>query len=499
LELLGKLHPEEDARDPWLDPALASIQASASEVADIPVNLQPVLSAADGMDLFLAGISQAEVRLDSGSRGIEVIGWLEAPFDHAPHVVVAGFNDGAVPQSRGVDALLPETLRNMEELALPCEAGRTARDAWVMSTIRNRRPHYLVARRDGRGEGLVPSRLLLHETEEDLARKVLALFDDKAPRIHPGRDATVFSQPKAPIGEDAPEPPFNRIRVTAFRDYLRCPHGFWLRHILRLQPPDRLGSEFDARGFGNILHKVVEEYGRIDGADAIEDPVRIETLLHEQLEEQLRSLAGQAPQLGMRIQRRILQHRLSAVARKQAIENAAGWRWQRRFIEYSMEKLLDIPGQEPILVTGMVDRIEQHPDEGWRILDFKTSDRGDPPDKTHHAPRSTEHWKDLQLPLYRHLLADELSAIQEGRIQTGYFLVPAVTSKVGIRMTKRVHGLQDEAIERARQIVRDVRAGRFEPGPRTPSDTDPFAMIQRVCTIGNEDAQVGDDEAGGEG
>ena len=494
LGFLGRLHPVEDEHDPWLDPALECIQSAASELAGVASDFQPVVSAADAIEFLVAVAEREQVRLASPAHAIEVIGWLETPFDPTPEVVVVGFNDGAVPQSSGVDPLLPDRIR--KALGLPNEESRTARDAWVLSTLADRRARFLVGRRDGRGEGLVPSRLLLQESGDELARRVLSLFEEQAPRVRAGGGDSKFTRPEPPQGPDAPPPPFKSVRVTAFRDYLKCPYGFWLRHILGLQPPDLLGTEFDARGFGNALHAVVERFAEIPGNDKLVDHEKIEDILHDELDRELEKLAGESPQLGMRLQRRILQRRLSMVAREQARESANGWRVHE--VEYFLEKPLEIPGQEPIIVRGVVDRIERHETLGWRIIDFKTSDRGKSPDQAHHAPRSDEQWKDLQLPLYRHLLKEELTAIQDGEIHTGYFIVPSALSQIGIVMSDRIHKAHDEAIARAQQVVRDVRAGRFEPGAKAPSDDHPFAMIQRVCAIADEDSLGGEEDGGGD-
>ena len=80
-------------------------------------------------------------------------------------------------------------------------------------------------------------------------------------------------------------------------------------------------------------------------------------------------------------------------------------------------------------VTGRIDRIDHHPDLGWRLIDFKSSDSGTTPDKAH---RKSDRWIDLQLPLYRGLHAARLPGSPDAvDIATGYFwsaLIPRRSS-----------------------------------------------------------------------
>lgn len=158
--------------------------------------------------------------------------------------------------------------------------------------------------------------------------------------------------------------------------------------------------------------------------------------------------------------------------------------WKIYFVEHEFSTSLLIPGQASIDVHGKADLIEFHPEHGWRILDFKTSDRGTDPDKAHHKPVLGE-WIDLQLPLYRKLLGEELRKIFDEPITTGYFLAPADLTQVGIKMSHRICDLHDEAIAKAQEVVMNIRSGAFEPGSKLPLAEDETALIYRVHSIGD--------------
>ena len=461
--------------------ALEVIAGVAREFVAAPSGLQVNCSAAEAIRMVLAGAGEEPVRSvlgDGQGPALEMLGWLEAPCDPAPRVLVAGFNDGAVPSTRGVDSLLPDSLR--EVLGLPCEHSRTARDAWVLSTILARDAHFILSRRDGRGEARVPSRLLFAAQGEELARRVLALTQGVQPRVHVNDVPTSCGRPLPPQGSVVE---LSRIPVTAFRQYLRCPYGFWLRYILRLESPDATGSELDPRRFGILLHTVLERFSRLDGADEIKDAGKIETIFNDFLQEELRRLAGAQPEVGLLLQERILKRRLARMAWVQAEQNRAGW--QIHMVEHDLREDLEIPGHKPVQVRGKIDRVDFHPDLGWRILDLKTSDKGHSPDKAHHMQRALR-WIDLQLPLYKQLLEPTLRARHDMSVSTGYFIAPAEEKHIDIVLSDRITGLHAEAIAKAREVVVSIRAGMFDPGETLPSTENELSMIYRVHSLGED-------------
>ncbi len=64
---------------------------------------------------------------------LELQGWLELLWEDTPHLVVAGLNDGSVPDAIVGDPFLPESLR--ARLGLKTNAARFARDAYLLQAI----------------------------------------------------------------------------------------------------------------------------------------------------------------------------------------------------------------------------------------------------------------------------------------------------------------------------------------------------------------------------
>ena len=79
---------------------------------------------------------------------------------------------------------------------------------------------------------------------------------------------------------------------------------------------------------------------------------------------------------------------------------------------------LEVDG-EIFTVTGKIDRVDRHEETRQvAIWDYKTSDSGEGPNKAHIKGRGkNQKWKDLQLPLYRHLVK-EVDVVKNDNLST---------------------------------------------------------------------------------
>ncbi|MCH5375866.1 MAG: PD-(D/E)XK nuclease family protein, partial [Planctomycetes bacterium] len=215
-------------------------------------------------------------------------GWLELPLDDAPAVIVCGLNEGFVPSSVNSDLFLPDLLRH--QLGLQDNLRRYARDAYALTVLlaTRQRVELIVPRRSLDGDPLIPSRLLFATDSETLARRAQRFFAPPAP-IH-GLPPLAGSLVAARDLPDFPVPrprrlteSIQRIRVTAFRDYLACPYRFYLRHVLGLQTVDDGAEELDGAAFGNLLHDVMREFGTGAFRDST-DPDEIRAAFRQSLQ-----------------------------------------------------------------------------------------------------------------------------------------------------------------------------------------------------------------------
>lgn len=415
-------------------------------------------------------------RTEEKSMGaLELLGWLELLWEDAPHLAVAGFNDGSVPEAVSGDVFLPEALR--VRLGLKTNAARLARDAYLLAalgafrTAGKGRLDLLLGKTSLAGEPRRPSRLLLRCPDEVLPGRVERLFR-----------AVETAQPSPPWARAwrlRPRwaPPPTRVSVTALRDYLSCPFRFYLRHVLKMSRVDLAKAELDARDFGTLLHAALQQLGGHAALRDCADEAILGDFLLERFETEARARYGTELTLPLVVQFESARQRLRAAAAVEARERAEGWRTER--VEWAFAFPL-----EGLEVRGKIDRIDRNVDGRVRVLDYKTSDSASEPMKTHlRAARPADGdgpawrqwvdgsgklrvWSDLQLPLYLRAVAAEWGDV----VGCGYFNLPKAAGASAVAMWDDFsRETQGEAERCARGAAMAIAAGAFWP----PVELDP--------------------------
>ncbi len=452
--------------------------------------LQPNVDGPTGLRLVLAQIARLRVADDPRAGQIEMLGWLDLHHDPAPILILAGFNDGAIPQAVTADAFLPDSLR--EHLGILSNGRRYARDLYLLEAVRHSREQvtFIAGRQAADGEPLTPSRLLLAGEQHLLPARVLrlcgpphALRRNLPYGAPPGGSTSGFRVPEVPatlVGIEA-------MTVTEFGWYLRCPFRYYLKYIRRLREVDDSAVELDALQFGNLTHEVLQHFGEDREYARSTDPLKIAGYLEQLLVERARASFGADPLPAIRIQLARLRERLRVFARSQARRSAEGWTIHSCEFELPEATYLEIPDQAPMRIKGKIDRIDQNERDGsWMIIDYKTSEAGKTPDRTHKASRSSGRvWDDLQLPLYHHLAAQHGF---DGRVQLAYMNLPKKPEQETLHVARWSPADLDDAIGTARDIVRNIRAGRFEMADDYPARfEDAFANICQTRVFGGAD------------
>jgi hypothetical protein len=455
-------------------------------------SLTPVVSASQAIRLVLAELDTVAISSASTVEAIELLGWLELPLDDAPALVVTGMNEGLVPATKNGDLFLPNGLRR--KLELEDNDRRYARDLYFLNLLAaSRKELRIVAgRRSIDNDPLTPSRLLLACQDAELAARVRRFFGPAAARAPlqidgrpaPGGAAHRFAIPK-------PRPltaPVEALRVTEFRDYLACPYRYYLRHRLELEELTDDVCELDAGQFGSLIHDVLKQFSEGDLRDSAD-----EWAIGEQLGFLLNELAlrdfGQSPLATVRLQIEQARLRLTGFARWQAAHRRQGWRIRYAEEVIPAEKAFLLVDGTPMYLRGRIDRIDfNERSKEWLVLDYKTSDGADEPNKVH---RDGDAWVDLQLPLYRHLAkALDIS----GRLRLGYIVLP---KSVGGVECKYAEWSDDElavADDVAADVVRGIRQQRFWPPADSFSSFDAFSIICQADQFGAQSALAGDEE-----
>lgn len=434
------------------------------------------LAPAEGWELALHLFGEIRRPEDKPTGAVELQGWLELLWEDAPHLIIAGVNDGSLPEAVGSDPFLPEPL--CEALGLRTNAARLARDAYQLAALaacrrRSGRLDLLVGRTSAAGDPRRPSRLLLRCADAELPARVEALFR----AVPPARVALPWQ--RAWRLEPPRVAPPGRVGVTALADYLQCPFRFYLKHALRLNPVEPDKAELDAFDFGILCHAALEAMGRDLRLRDCTDPSVLRDFLTATLERTVRARYGRALTLPLLVQVESARQRLARAAEVQAEQRAQGW----IIVETETPIALTIGGLE---IRGRIDRIERHAETGaWRVLDYKTSDQPRSPlaahcRRAHTAAESAPPyarfdwqgeprvWTGLQLPLYLEAVAPTAT----GSVTAAYFNLPKATGETAVVTWEEYdEGWRVAARRCAEGIAAAVTAGVFWP-PAEPGERD---------------------------
>lgn len=455
--------------------AVVSVEMGASAFT-------PELTVAARLDVAASLVREARLYSAHDDDAQALHGWLELPWQDAPHLVIAGMNEGLVPDSLQGDAWLPDSVRGA--LDLKTNDTRLARDSYLLTAmIESRRRDgsvlLLAARQTAAGDPLKPSRLLLRCPAADLPQRALWLFPREVEET--AAKPTAPSWKRAwPLAVPPPvesAPVFRRLSVTAFTDYLKCPFRFYLKHVLKMEEYDASQAELDARAFGSLFHDTMQVLHLNEALRNSRDAGVLTAFLHQAMELKVEETYGNRLTIPVAVQMETLRNTLAKAAELHAAERAAGWLFKEVEIDFP-----SLPGSdEPVNIDGVeirgrIDLIEEHPTGGIRILDYKTSAKAVPPSAAHLKPVKTTEgepawkfteaggkvgaWQNLQLPLYARIMSRHYGK----PVAVGYVNLPRALGEAKVEMWEGVdETLLDSAESCAKGVIASIRAARFWP------------------------------------
>ncbi len=513
------------------------VNASLSELASVPEALSQAVTGTEMLRLLLDQMKTRQLSSFHEPRLLCQVGWLDLRLDDAPHVLIAGMNEGTIPTSQTTDQFLPDSLRH--QLHLEDNGRRFARDLYSLATILASRPDTLLltARRTVNGEPLRPSRFLFLTSQANLPKRVCRLFSsgghndvktDTATTIPPDSLISTHSGFALPsLRMPSPAPP-SMLNVTAFRSFLASPYVFFLKNGLGLEPQSDDDQELDAASFGSVLHEIVGRFGsyHVSGRPVCDstDADEIYRFLSWQLDDYMKNRFRQDASPAVAIQQEQIRNTLYHFSRWQSL-----WRQNGNEILW-VEKAPKLnvvfsAGGPPMRIHGRIDRIDYNRETNTLyVFDYKTyssskigniqeadtllrdsqtntllfsNATGNKADEDHRVlvKNEPDHWTNLQLPLYHHIakqLIRENRAIFAGdtKIRTGYIMLlrNTQTTALGVPWQDKDYSSADTAI---RWVIQTIR--RLWPQEICPNDLiDPEKP--ELGTIWNPKTSVPDDD-----
>lgn len=423
----------------------------------------PTVPEAIRRELFAKRIGEATYSLEPDEGEVVMAdGWLEVPYLEADEILVAGFNEGVVPEAVVGHPFLPDALRR--KLGLPDNEARTARDRRILSVaLAGRDPAavtFFFHNLDSAGDVKKPSRLLFETKDDaDLIARVRRFYGLRAGTA----EEHAFALPDGwklslPVPPDYEE--LTKLSPTRLDRYLKCPFTYYLsrKDIIGDKRMNDRAEELESFEYGNLAHQALEDWGRSELKDS-DDAEAIAAFLEERVDALLVERFGTAIPSIVGLQGESVKRRLRHFAPVQAARRRAGW------IVTAVEEKLEIRYGHT-LFKGKSDRIDYNPTTGeWCVIDYKTWDTADK-DKTENFDAKKGVWRSLQLVFYCAMLdacdREPFAAARRDRIQACYCVLGKTEDDV-LFSEPMNGGFVPEAEKEIRRLLARLEAGVFWP------------------------------------
>jgi ATP-dependent helicase/nuclease subunit B len=458
------------------------------------------LSNTEWVRLALSISGEDSYRQSLAAEPINLPGWIEAPWDPVPHLVVFGLTDDLVPRVAHADPFLPASMR--ATLGLTSNDQVFANAAYTLEQLRRRREgvdghlrqgrlDIIVPRFNSEGEGLRPSRILFLCPDSELTGRVGHLFEKDIP----AQEEPFWDIPAGhrfqPLGKaEMVKKMQEKISVTTFKQYLSSPSDFWLKNALGMSESTHGGAELDRAGFGTLIHDTLYLFAQDKANRLLDDEAAITVKFDEALDAYFEKHYGRNLEPGLQLQRETARERLANFAPHQAQLVRDGW------VIHEVEEWLPKEAKIGTMkVRGRYDRLDFHAATGkYRLIDYKSFDTARNPEGEHvkelnvNAPRmpgidfvlpkqlkkelkqQDMGWTDLQLPAYHHLLTTLRPEIQS--LELAYICITAAATPDAVQVWEDYGKVARHAVKALEEIVRRIQSGEnqnFQPPEKEPA------------------------------
>lgn len=241
-------------------------QAGAAFIADIleKADILGEMAPEDYLNLFEALLSGTMVRRSRpGHPRVRILGPMEARLNHFDEIILGGFNEGVWPTSTTADPWMSRPMKRDFGFDLPeKQIGVLGLD---FSNLLGAPHVWLTRSQMSDGTQTVKSRwhMRLETVLQALGLSVEILQKPTCCLWAKGLDTP---EKFIKITPPAPKPPVSarprRLSASAFEKLLRDPYGVFAEYILKLKPLEDLEPQAEASDFGNIVHKLLENFGK---------------------------------------------------------------------------------------------------------------------------------------------------------------------------------------------------------------------------------------------
>ena len=245
--------------------------------------------------------------------------------------------------------------------------------------------------------------------------------------------------------------------ASRLESYGTCPFEFFVAYALGLEQRTPPEEGYDARMFGSMLHKILEDVYRV--ANDLDTCLAL-------LPEKARAVFARAPEeYGFRptplwrVQQQEMERRLRETIRALA-DVSQGYTPLRQEARFGMGEpslVLKTEAGE-VRLHGYIDRLDAAPDGSLRVIDYKSG-------STPISAKQLQEGRRLQLPIYA-LAAQR--ALGLGQVSSGFYWHIQTAEASSLKLEKYEGGVEATyavAIAHIGKHVKGIRAGHFEPKP----------------------------------
>jgi RecB family exonuclease len=404
-------------------------------------------------------------------RGVQIMGLLETRGVSFDTVVVPSFNEGFFPVRSDDDLFLSvqarrslgmNTFMEREELEFYylkriLDSSRNA----SLIVLRNSSDEYEVASRFGVLLDTRPAELnelplpLSYAPEQGFERVMAGAKsipgEKELPRLHGGVTA------------------LSRMDIHRIK---QCPVQYYIARVLGVYEPAGLSGRIELNLVGGLVHELFHRlYQDIDfdrsvpSREALED--RMLSLFHELFPE------GLFPTREEVLMKELLKRNLLACIRRDHHRFSGGFRPVTDLMEHTLEARIR-EGQEPVTISGRIDRVDLSPGGGYVIMDYKT---GSVPPAGEHKPE--RGFQVVQLAVYGLLFRENYP---EAEIEAlGYFDVNHLGREQPVITGEEVGPYLDQFQHHLAELADGLRGSELQLPPDTsPCTWCPYYLICRI-------------------